>query len=108
MRTGVRSGALLQYPPPLGVRGITFRERLQELMQEAEWTIEATAKASGLTYNTVKSYLLRGEGRRLPNLQSAVALARAFRKSVAVFEDCEDITNLKSQKDAPKGDTQND
>lgn len=77
---------------------MTFRDKLRSLMDQKGWSIEETAKRSGLTYSSIKSYCAKGKGSRLPNLQSAVALAKAFGHSVSVFEDCEDVKMIESEK----------
>lgn len=61
----------------------TFAARLRSLRETAGWSIPKLAAASGLPRQTIHK-LERGE--RQPSLETALTLAKALGKSVAVFE----------------------
>lgn len=70
---------------------MTFAEKLRSLMHKNGWTVEKTAEEAGLKAGAVKSYLLNGGGKRYPTLKAARALAHAFGKTTAIFDECEDL-----------------
>ncbi len=72
---------------------MTFATKLRQLMRAKEWSVSDLAKASGLTYPTIRSYLAdpKSKGHRLPTLANAVRLANAFGVGVEAFSVCSDF-----------------
>lgn len=70
---------------------MTFAEKLRSLMETKGWSVSDLAKASGLSFPTVRSYTAKGKAARIPNLSNAFKLAGALGVSVDVFSTCDDF-----------------
>lgn len=69
---------------------MTYREKLNELRKQANFSVKRLAEAAGLKVGTVNGYLIVGPNNRLPNLKNAIKLAKALGVSIKEFEDCSD------------------
>lgn len=69
----------------------TFAERLRVLMEAKGWSVNDLARESGLSFNTVKSYLASGANNRLPTLANARRLAKALECTVDYLSESSDL-----------------
>jgi transcriptional regulator with XRE-family HTH domain len=60
-------------------------------MDERGISVRKLAKASGLPLGTVSTYLLKGEGSRLPTYASVVKISKALGVDAGIWADCEDF-----------------
>lgn len=70
---------------------MSFADKLRSLMEAKGWSVSDLAKASGLSFPTVRSYTSTGKNARIPNLSNAFKLSDALGVSVDVFRQCEDF-----------------
>ena len=81
---------------------MSFRDKLLALMRAKGWSVSDLAKASGLSFPTVRSYTSKGRNARLPTLTNAFRLATALGVSVDEFRQCDDFTDTEKAGDSDK------
>jgi len=79
----------------MGLREMTFSEKLKQLLEESGVTLRVLSVRTGIGVPTIKSYT---RGAREPSFSNAARIAKAFGKTLDYFMDADEVTEKPRKK----------